>query len=353
MLKNKQGLTDYIDWWEERKNKSSVITSEGTDAVRIMTIHKAKGLEFPVVIYPFADQQLKSTRKNLWIELDDKDIFKGLKVANIPVNKKLENTSLADDYHTEMEKSFCDMINLLYVVMTRPTNRLYILTKQTSEKAGEKKSVSGIINYFLKESGLYNKDKNIYEFGTKSHYKRESIKEKHTIPVEPMISDNWQGKMILSMSAPEIWETEYPASAGEWGKLLHSIISKIDTFDDIKKVLEEYLIKGYLVKETYDEILKKIDQLINHPELNLYFGKNAEVKKEKEIIDEDGKIYRPDRFVTINSNNFLLDYKTSKPSKSHENQLRIYEKVLNKMGYKNIIKKLIYINDEINIFNIN
>lgn len=119
------------------------------DAVQIMTIHKSKGLEFPVVIYAFADDDIsRLTRKSTWVELNDPDLDE-LEVALLKIDKKLEKTRFADIYTTEYSKTKLDLLNLVYVAFTRASERLYVLGGKPPKETGELKSVTGLLYAFL------------------------------------------------------------------------------------------------------------------------------------------------------------------------------------------------------------
>ncbi len=339
-------IFDLNDWWEENKNKLSVVASDKNDAIRVMTIHKAKGLAFPVVIYPFADQRLKAAKKSLWINLLDNEAGK-LKTASVPVIKELQNTAYANHYEREMELSMLDMVNLLYVVMTRPGRQLYIITKYAKPEK-EIKSIPQIFSSYLHKEGLLSEEVTMYTFGKISpNDKMKSIRE--SIGGQTMISERWQNKVLLSRMAPGIWDIEHPRSGVEYGNLVHSILSQIKSEEDIETVLEAYLQKGLIPGNAYQEIHAKTKQLVNHPDLKQFFRKDAKVRSESDVITPDGHVIRPDRFVLIGKTAFIIDYKTGKPDDKHRQQLNMYESIIQNMGYAEIQKVLVYIDKEIKV----
>lgn len=103
------------------------------DAVTVMTIHRAKGLEFPVVIIPFANWKISLKAEQKWVEINDPELPE-LPVALISLNKTLATTQYDAVYQDELNKVFLDHLNMLYVAMTRPQNRLYIITEISLKK---------------------------------------------------------------------------------------------------------------------------------------------------------------------------------------------------------------------------
>lgn len=134
-LQKNTTLTDFLEYWEDKKDVVSVNTPKDEDAITITTIHKSKGLEYSVVILPFAEWEYTPKRNaTMWIHLPkDEFTFKHssnyLSASIVQVSSKLANTVVADQYHNEMEKTFIENFNLLYVAFTRAVDRLYIFTR--------------------------------------------------------------------------------------------------------------------------------------------------------------------------------------------------------------------------------
>ena len=116
----------------------SIPSPEGNDAVRIMTIHKAKGLEFPVVIFPFAEEDFgKGPPQKIWLNADEKTM--GLPKVLVDKNKSVEN--FGEDasivYHQKTQEDLLDTINVLYVALTRAEEQLYIISSMNISKKGD------------------------------------------------------------------------------------------------------------------------------------------------------------------------------------------------------------------------
>ncbi len=334
-LKNNTNIIDFIQWWEDKKDKTSVIAPEEIDAVRIMTIHKSKGLEFPVVIYPFAIQKFETGRnKYTWVDFNNTKLEE-LKVLLLPVNKGLLDTEFSDIYEKEKDKSYLDLINLLYVVMTRASERLYILTQNTKKINQPLKSVPEIFAKYLEND--YNPEKLEYEYGNADIHKPLSTKQEENIcNLNKFIFSSWKEKIPLKIS-----DTQNE----RWGNIVHTAFSKINNAGDIDNVLEDMYLKDIINALEKNELNNEILTLLSNPEIKPFFAKNLIIRNEAEILSSKGKTFRPDRIIMSANKTIIIDYKTGKPAQEHKEQINEYAKILSEMEYHNIEKYLIYIRE--------
>ena len=143
-------ISGFLAWWEEKKHKRAISSGQESDAVQIMTIHKSKGLEFPVVIIPFADWPLEpKTGEFLWIENPPEGPYQQLPYLPIQVSSRLDESLFQQAYRKERLMSFVDNLNLLYVAFTRPQYRLYIQTCHSGKTPKSIKRISHLLEYGL------------------------------------------------------------------------------------------------------------------------------------------------------------------------------------------------------------
>ncbi|MCL2511820.1 MAG: UvrD-helicase domain-containing protein, partial [Bacteroidales bacterium] len=159
-------VSDFPKWWQEKGKKQTLSLSDSADAVKVMTIHKSKGLGFPIVIYPFADKTFERTTENIWVDLDEETYH--FPAALLPLNSALQDTDFAKYYHEEEAKNTLDLLNIFYVACTRPKNELYILSKYKLNWNAETRSVPSILHDFLVSENLWEDEKSVYTFGTPS-----------------------------------------------------------------------------------------------------------------------------------------------------------------------------------------
>jgi len=348
-----EGISAFLSYWDDTKDNNSIIVPEGISAVSIMSIHKAKGLEFPVVIYPFANNTSRLAIDNTWIDLDFDEIPE-LKTALIKYNKTLENTQYDWLYRKEINKSFLDTLNLLYVAMTRPTKHLFVITCDKTTNGEWKDSVmfkdnADLFHAFFIVKGLWENEKKTYSFGqlpTISQIDRTEKTNTPSMDKTQVHSGNWREKIRISTSAPAFWDVENPDRNREYGNLIHLILSKIIRASDLSQVLDEAVSEGLLEDEQKMPLSEKLQRIIAKPEIAKYFSEGIEVRNEQDILTQQGKTSRPDRIVFMQNKVAIFDYKTGHEEAFHIRQLRNYADTLKEMGYSEVEKYLVYLDDE-------
>lgn len=342
----KNSMASFIEWWEDEKENRSVIIPEGTDAIRIMTIHKSKGLEFPVVIYPYAFISRNIQNDFLWIHPEIKNIPE-LKSALVRKNKKLEETDHAKVFQTEVSKTLLDNLNILYVALTRAEEHLFILTQNPAENFSEPKNIPDYFASYLDHCGLWEKDTVEYSFGKLS--KKDLSKKEKDKPCTVSLNDYKRKErkqtIHLKNRSSEIWDTENPGGNTEWGNTVHYVLSKIACSDDVDKVLKEIKESGIVASDKIDELKTKVQSIITHPLLSDFFKHGIKVLNESEILMHNGGILRPDRIVLEDDKATVIDYKTGTKNEKHVVQVNDYAHALEQMGYRDVRKFLVYFNN--------
>jgi ATP-dependent exoDNAse (exonuclease V) beta subunit len=354
-VRNQAGIADFLNYWEKNGEKFSIPSPEGKNAVRIMTIHKSKGLEFPVVIMPFADEDyIRKPKDKLWLDAE-KETF-GLPKVLIDNSSAVENygEEAALVYNQKKQEELLDNINVLYVALTRAEEQLYIISQFLEpNKEGEYpyNTASFFIKYLI-GIGVYEPSIMEYEFGN-SEKLSEKIIEKNEIKTIPLISEILNPKNIkIAQREALMWGT-HQQEAIEYGNVIHEILSFVKTKSDVDLAIMKALENGLITFNQKEAVYKSIQEIVNHSELENYFADGNEILNEQTIIQKEGKTIKPDRMVLAKNNEvFLLDYKTGTHNPKYQMQLENYQNAIEKMGFKVTKKALIYIGEEIKVVNL-
>lgn len=326
----------FFAWWDDRARNASVVIPEGTDAVNIMTIHKSKGLEFPVVIIPFLNWKQRNQADTIWIEPHDEEI-PTLETALVSESKDLKQSSIANQYLREVDKKVLDQMNLLYVGCTRAIDRLYLLSQQGEQKE-DPTNVPGWLNKIyaseLSESA-------VIQFGEKS---TPSVNRKTEVSEFISLSageGKWTGKVRVRKYSEESWGEEL--TKRETGIIFHSLLQKVTTSDSIEEVVATAVNSGYIAAESKSETIALLKSVTEHTDLRKYFETTSISFSELDILIPGEKASRPDRVVVTKDEAIVLEYKSGAESEDHVNQVKHYKSLLERMGYAKISGKLIYL----------
>lgn len=357
----KEGIQDFLSYWDKKQNVLAVKSVSG-NAVIITTIHKSKGLEYPVVIYPDAitdlDEKQKHTPAEEWIRPEDVDfepipnlekvLFRLDKTAEAMGNKPLQMVE------SEKESNRLDNLNLLYVAFTRAKQRLYVLARQSNPDE------ENLIRDFLDdESTNINKvlkkeegeDVVRYQYGDAAFSNSgDMASEGYSLDMaDSSVSVDWFQKINIDPSPSMFWiSPENKMQPREWGELVHQFLSEIQSVDDVDAAMQSYLLDGTIDTQTADMLKDKFIQMARHPMIGAAFSREAKVKNECEILSEHA-ILRPDRFAELPDVIYLIDYKTGKRDETHHIQLKNYIYALQGMVTKEIRAFLVYLSDSVEV----
>jgi ATP-dependent exoDNAse (exonuclease V) beta subunit len=348
--RNNTGISSFLEHWEDKKDRLSLVIPDGLDAVQVMTIHKSKGLEFPIVIFPYANWMTSDRNAKTWIPLENaEENFNGINNALVSVNKDLASTPVGKNIYSKHENEvILDNLNLLYVALTRPVQRLYVITyKDRYKKLSEYFSnyLASASNYISEQ--LKSEDDK-YWFGEKVFIPTNNSNSTKKYELENLNSYKWINRVRMSLEAPKYWNIG-EITESEYGNLIHNILADINYSEEKDDVLERLVLDGNLTPELRIKINSLIDKVIQHPSLSQYFTKDYEIKNEQDIILSDKTILRPDRVVINKNNAVVIDYKTGSQIEKHDEQINSYADALEELGYVVDKKLLVYLKDEVDV----
>ena len=354
-IRNQAGISDFLNFWDKNAEKFSIPSPEGTNAVRIMTIHKSKGLEFPVVIFPFAEEDYgRKPKDKLWINVEELDF--GLPKVLIDNSSAVEGfgEEASGVYNQKKQEELLDNINVLYVALTRAEEQLYVISNMNLSSKGavpENNMCTFFINY-IASKGMWNETQLIYQFGNATKLSEAKLHVETSQKV-PIVAEILNPKNIkIAQREALMWGT-HQQEAIVYGNVIHEILSFVTTKNDVDVAIVKAIENGLITVGQKEIVLKTIYEIVNHEELELCFAVGNRVMNEQTIIQKEGNTIKPDRMVVTNKNEvLLLDYKTGTHNIKYQQQLINYQTAIELMGYKVTKKALIYIGKEIEVVNL-
>jgi ATP-dependent exoDNAse (exonuclease V) beta subunit len=354
--KQNSNLRAFTDYFGKKKDKLSVVSQNHINAIKIMTIHKAKGLEFPIVIFPFADLNIyRELEPKIWFPVK-KENYSGFDTLLLNYNKDIEQYGdIGNNLHQQHQSQLeLDNINLLYVVLTRAIEQLYVISKKDISSRGiaNDNTYAGLLISFLQHEGKWLDNQSRYSFGMQKPNKDISQNTAFLEPLKFISIPKEEHNLSIITKSGLLWDTQQE-KAIERGNIVHMVLSKIKTSQDIDFAFNDLLLSGDITKDNIEDLKALAYGVIKHPRLKTYFEEGYKVFNERDIITKSGQLLRPDR-VNINSKNeaIIFDYKTGDSKNYHKTQLNDYETVLNQMNLNVTHKILIYINETIEVIEV-
>ncbi|MEG2666460.1 MAG: 3'-5' exonuclease, partial [Bacteroidales bacterium] len=347
-LEGGKNIKEVLDWWEKKSEKYAVSTAAPKDAVKVMSIHKAKGLEFQTVIYPYANDKISIYRDLNWIEGEDLKEEIGLPSALVQYTKEMAFTKFSSKMKEEKNKTLVDYLNLLYVATTRACKHLHVLCDESSGNISmDAFSYSDAFNAFVTAYPEY-LDKQSLSVNSKENIetKIENLKEVEVDPLQEkqlgiaLPSFDWRKRLVPAIEKENIEGAEIL-----WGKFIHEALSCLDGKNDVERAIEKALGKYSRFFLRKEEAKKRIYCVVNDARLKPFFYGDYLVKSETSIY-AFSKQFRPDRVMVKGKEAVILDYKTGKELENHLLQMRSYVAALKAMGYEKVQSFLVYIETE-------
>ncbi len=323
-----EDINQFLEWITELN--PSISASEHENAVRIMTIHKSKGLEFPVAIVHRCDWNLKpGNQSRVWSTIKGEET--NLSVRLRPAKDVFTALNKEDELEEAWQTEYLDALNLMYVALTRPVERLYIVSSQIVED-----TVSELLYGFLTTS--------------------ESLET----PIEWSVGERTDKASTSEDSGPIGYSytchTQFPIDIvtrhkseetnmheQRWGQLVHLALERTSGVQDIESVIDKLIKDGKITGTERNRLSEDLKKTLNHPKLQSWISEDHENLTEKEIVDEAGNLYRPDRIILMPEETIVLDFKTGQPRNHDEQQITTYGHLLQDLGYHNIKKYLFYV----------
>ena len=340
-------LPAFLQLWEEKKEKQSIVFPEGLDSVQIMTVHKAKGLKFNIVIADLHEMGNQLTREQYWEKANIPEL-EGISSVLLKISdKELSALGKHEVYAHERAKTDLDFLNKVYVAFTRAVDGLFIIGSRIPRNGD---AFSQKLENYLQETGLETEETMHFEWGSLPQKTETAVSRKEAEILSRNFSAPWYEFLDVAPVEEGYWEALGQNSPRAFGKLLHAILAKIRRADDIVPQLTAWQVSGLLTREEAETLRPLLQRITNHPELQEFYSSEVLIKNETELYDTfSGSFKRPDRIVVAHGKLAILDYKTGtrdpKSESKYRRQIKGYADIFRRMGYTNIEKKLIYLHE--------
>jgi len=337
---------NFLYWWGQNRDSKSVCISENQEAIKLMTIHKSKGLEFPCVIVPFLNSVLFDLKKpqTIWAHcpVPTFDIFKSTPVE---LGKQTKDSHFAELYYIEQQQSYIDNLNILYVAFTRAEQCLIVFSEHQD---GKLSNISNVLHHTLCNGNNYtnrsketliettqflNESKTSFEYGEIPTIERiEKAQEPQTKPTHR--STSLIGRIVFSTHGRSFFEDFSNTSQRiSYGSIMHEIMEHIITPKDIEGSIARAYYEGKISQSDRKALTELLQEKLTVDPVASWFAEGNIIKNEITILSEEGKTLRPDRVIIENDVAIIIDYKFGEPERQHIYQMKSYKTIISKMGY--------------------
>lgn len=340
------GIASFLEWWNTEGYKKSVTVPDSQDSMRVLTIHKSKGLEFGIVILPFLSWNLdhKSFHSNILWAVPQSPPFNRLGIVPLRYSKELSETIFAEQYSDEKLSAYLDNINLLYVAFTRAVNAIFGFAPARPAKENR---IASVIRDAITFSGnhhdgspaflndFFDPRTGVLEFGFLPQVRKERQAGKGLMALSYPVTD-FSGSLRLRLH----WEDYLDAGgtvAGEriaYGRMMHDLFSRIVVPDDVQEAVHRMVLADEIGEGEAPALAGKIHALISQPVVSEWFQKGNTVLNEATILMPDSGTRRPDRVIIRDGKTYLVDFKFGEETSSHLSQIKNYRTILSEMGYE-------------------
>ena len=336
----------FLTYWQNKKDKATIPSSPVVNAIRILTIHSSKGLEFDVVMIPFLNWDIQRTHQGeiLWCE-PKTEPFKQIPLVAVPLSEQLLNTHFKEEYTKEKIAQYIDNLNITYVAFTRPKLRLYAYG-QKYQANKQLSKISHLISYLYdqkkkgeEKSLLINTEENVYTY-TKADdnltFTPDAPTTNNTREAEYISSPIGQRLQLRSRTEDDFTEGT-PLETIDLGILMHDWLAQINTWQDAQPALNRMIAEGRItpsVQTTMLQQLHALQQLLQREGKEHWFTTPQIVRNEMDILTTTGKTQRPDRIMINGKIATVIDYKFGQEHPTiYQEQLRNYTLLLQQMDY--------------------
>lgn len=365
LQKNNCNLSEFIQGWDDELSERSIPEGQ-EESVRIMTIHKSKGLEFHTVIVPFCFGDITKEwhkmmkEKILWCKPQDAP-YNMIDLLPVEYLEKMRQSAYSEEYYRETLFELVDNLNLLYVAFTRASHNLFIFTNEDFKENSIQQTIGCALKNIVLDGGTFDVTGTLFTYGSimpsnKDENKEENKEENNPFTRKPdensqpfvsydnHLTSRQSNNLIrfLATNNEELQDTEYM----DIGELMHDIMSHLITGEELEQELIKKQMQGLIASDkAREKISRLIRKALDNPLAKDWFGGQYKIYNECNILYRDGKqrVCRPDRVMIDGNTAIVVDFKFGNAKEKHKEQVQNYMDNLQQMGYTNVKGYLWYI----------
>ncbi|WPO90540.1 UvrD-helicase domain-containing protein [Chryseobacterium sp. HR92] len=330
---------EFLKYWDEEASSYTIQASENIDAIQIMTIHKSKGLEFPIVFIPMINKNRDNEFTN-WFDTNENEALKSVNINQFNKNLEVYDEEILFFNTKNSYKNMIDRLCLQYVATTRPVEQLFFYL----QKANKTSNNLELLEFLQTKNPEQADEFDVYEVNPEmlKKYSKDKSSSFKTQNIQNLKNVNEKSTSIKIATPSKNYQVRNEKV--RIGLFVHELLSKINTEKDIRKVLEGYALEGQITLEEKNEIQFTLEEIVKtYAE---FFDEKWEVINEKDImISENGEshIFRPDRILKSEEGYIIVDFKTGEQKTKDEAQVEGYKNILERLGKKVLKTQIIYL----------
>lgn len=350
---HRQDLAEFLEWFDKNLDKLSSNAAGAQNAVRLMTIHKSKGLEAKIIMYVIPPSRPKAN--TIWVDIDRDDL--PIRTCIVTPTKDTE-TVFDDQVAAEAAMAEMDKLNVLYVATTRPKSKLMIYSSMPPEKSSAAPSYQKMLYNFATKGGsdafslmpAERDGRTLHIAGEDIRYNDKDEETKPNVEVSGLSYDSWNSRVRIAEQAKRIFDNASMERIQE-GVVVHDVLALMHSTDDAHKAIEQYAAQNNLDEEKRQAIREQIEKLLQNKAFTRFFDPRHDSINECSMVmdytDRDGTrrrgTKRPDRIVLAGDETWVVDFKTGSHTKENEQQVRNYCAAIEQMGYPGVQGFLLYL----------
>ena len=357
-------LMRFLKEWNDPGTDPYLSSPSDGDSVRIMTIHKSKGLEFPHVIFPYAEKV--KFYKAGWHWCRPEDTSGALPTSSdvifpVYLSENVASTAFSADYVKERGLQLVDNLNIFYVALTRAEKSLHVIASKPSASSLKNgpSDFSQVLRAFagtgslMQETMTGEDEPDVFEYGTPYDFKRMNRARPSDGESLPAAFRSYPlaGRLRLSADASDFFSADGTAGTSAsrrlGGIVLHDILASVRRPSDLRAAVDAAVADGRLTAAGGAADFALLQERIASAAARGWFPSDgAGVLNEHTVFDADGREFRPDRVVAAPGHTFVIDYKTGEHEESYKAQIRRYVRLYRQMGYPEVTGHIWYLQDD-------